>query len=201
MNRQLNDNLPRIPALRTTIQPKTRNLLAERQTQKQQHDRKIFTKTTSETFRLGQRVALQDPTSKQWSIRGRIVEEVAPRSFSVRIAGTQKLLRRNRRHIRKLHSTTSTREDMHTPEQHDEQHDEQQQQTENNQHQLPTIQNNHPSELQYHEPSSDSSANDSDTDTIPYDDKDTYNTLHEGQVITRSGRAVHAKKPLDYEEI
>ena len=45
MNRQLNDNLPRMPSLMNTNQPKSRNLLAERTVQKQQHDRKIFNKT------------------------------------------------------------------------------------------------------------------------------------------------------------
>ena len=91
-----------------TNQPKSRNLLAERTVQKHQHDRRIFSKTRTETFRPGQRVALQDPVSKEWSVRGEIVEEVAPRSFSVRIDGTRKLLRRNRRHIRKLHSTKTS---------------------------------------------------------------------------------------------
>merc|ERR1712131_344584 len=105
MNRQLNDNLPRIPSLMNTNQPKTRNLLAERKVQKHHHDRKIFNKATTETFKPGQRVAIQDPVSKQWSIKGQIVEEVAPRSFTIRTSGTQQLLRRNRRHIRKPHST------------------------------------------------------------------------------------------------
>ena len=46
MNRQLNDNLPRVPASTNTNQPpKRRPLMEERNTQKHHHDRKILTKT------------------------------------------------------------------------------------------------------------------------------------------------------------
>ena len=182
MNRQLNDNLPRAPALINTKQSKTRDLLAERNTQKLQYDKKIFTRTLPETFRPGQRVALQDPVSKEWSIRGQIVQEVAPRSFSVQISGTHQLLRRNRRHLRKLHSTTSTREDTNSHEQPER--PEQQQHHESPDEQL-----------------GENSDYESDSDTIPYSDNDTYLALHEGQQISRSGRVIHPRKPMDYEEI
>ena len=178
-----------------TNQPKTRNLLAERRVQKHHHDRKIFSKATTETFKAGQRVAIQDPVSKQWSIKGQIVEEVAPRSFTIRTSGTQQLLRRNRRHIRKLHSTTSSTINLPTNEQH-----QQYEHYNNNDQEVPTptqqeLFNELPDE-QF-----DNSADESDSDTIPYSDRNTYEAIHEGQYITKGGRAVQTRKPLDYEEI
>ena len=117
MNRQLNDNLPRLPTTVSTNQPKSRDLLAERSAQKHHHDSKLLVKSKVETFKPGQRVALQDPRSKEWSIRGQIIEEVAPRSFTVRVPGKREHLHRNRRQIRKLHSTTSTNVQQQRPEQ------------------------------------------------------------------------------------
>ena len=41
MNRQLSDNIPRLPTKTNTSKPKTRNLMAEREKQKQHYDNKI----------------------------------------------------------------------------------------------------------------------------------------------------------------
>ena len=175
MNRQLNDNLPRIPTSTHTKEPPRRDLMAERRTQQQQHDKRITTKSTPETFRPNQRVALQDPRTKEWTVRGRIIEEVAPRSFNVQVSGTNRILRRNRIHIRKLHSTTSREADTTT----------------NN---YPDIQ-----EEPIVDPQQDS---DSDTSTIPYDDIDAQQELHEEQLtVTRSGRVKKPHHPVDYEDL
>ena len=69
----------------------------------------------SELGALGQRpFALarmsQYNTPPKNGIRNHIVEEVAPRSFTIRIHGKRQLLRRNQRQIRKLHSTASTKQ-------------------------------------------------------------------------------------------
>ena len=206
MNRQLNDNLPRVPASTNTNQPpKRRPLMEERNTQKHHHDRKILTKTKPETFRPGQQVAIQDHVTKEWSIHGRIVEQVAPRSYTIQRPGKQKLLRRNSRQIRKLFSTTSTfstKGNTHTYEQqhHHHHHQQQQQQHHQQQHQLDNDQHQlQPDEL-LDEQLSDNSY-ESDTDTIPYDDNDTCQTMHEGQQTTRFGRLVHSRRPMDYADI
>lgn len=108
MNRQLNDGLPRLPETLNTKKPPRRNLVAERQKQIKHHDNKILRKQTNpETFTPGQKVALQHHSTKEWSIRGTIVKEVAPRSFDV-LTSNNTTLRRNRRQLRKLHSTTSS---------------------------------------------------------------------------------------------
>ena len=189
-----------LPVADDTIQPK-RNLMAERQTQKQQHDKKIY-KHTAEGFRPRQRVALQDPHTKEWTIRGQIIEEVAPRSYRVQTASGI-ILRRNRRHIRKLFSTTSTTPNIQTAESA-----EPYEQLEDSD----LVDN----ELQ----------NDSDSDTIPYDLSDTEETANTNELneneetvdtdelsgaeetadikeprITRSGRRVRDHRPLDYQDL
>ena len=176
MNRQLNDNLPRLPSQMVSDDSPKRDLMAERKVQKMLYDRKIIQNNPPTPFRPGQHVPLQDPVSKEWSIRGTIQEMVAPRSFNVKTTGGT-ILRRNRRQIRKLHSTTSS-----TP-QHHIQHSESDTDTNNN-------------------PDSDS-----DTDTLPYDDIDEQLLLHEQaqqqQLVTttRSGREVHHHQPTDYEDL
>ena len=202
MNRQLNDNLPRIPTSISTNQPKSRDLLAERSTQKQHHDRKLLSRPEVDTFRPGQRVALQDPKSKEWSIRGQIVKEVAPRSFAVLVPGRVEPLRRNRSQLRKLHSTTSTNvQQQHRPQQQQHQFQQQQQQ----QQQQPHEQHQYPHHVTSTNEHFDDSDEVSDTDTIPYDEEDAYDSLPEEQQstnkTTRYGRTVRPKKPMDYQEI
>ena len=104
MNRQLNDNLPRLPSQMVSDDSPKRDLMAERKVQKMLYDRKIIQNNPPTPFRPGQHVALQDSISKGWSIRGMIQKMVAPRSFNVKTTGGT-ILRRNRRQIRKLHST------------------------------------------------------------------------------------------------
>ena len=173
--------------------------MAERKTQKQQHDRKINCRSDPESFRPGQRVALQDPVSKEWSVRGQIIEEVAPRSFAVRVPGGHKPLRRNRQQLRKLHSTTSTNGDtlnqnQQQPQQHHQHHQHQQhQQLEDELYDFPNEVDEFPGECD--------DDNYSDSDTIPYDDRDTFHTENKDNTVTRSGRQVQIRKPLDYDEI
>ena len=190
MNRQLNDNLPRLPAKLSTNQLKTRDLVKERRKQKVTHDSKLQQRK-SPCFKPGQRIALQDPATKLWTGRGTIIKEVAPRSFDVRIAngGT---LRRNQHHLRKLHSTTST-----TEQPQEDLFDDPEVLTED----------------------SNSDSEDSDASTLPYNDETEgtwYNELPQGgemaldivnssppqpqQTLTTtlSGRVVKQRRPLDY---
>ena len=172
--------------------------MTKRSTQKQHHDRKLLSRPEVDTFRPGQRVALQDPKSKEWSIRGQIVKEVAPRSFAVLVPGRVEPLRRNRSQLRKLHSTTSTNvQQQHRPQQQQHQFQQQQQQP-HEQHQYP----HHVTSTNEHFDDSDEV---SDTDTIPYDEEDAHDSLPEEQQstnkTTRYGRTLRPKKPLDYQEI
>ena len=193
MNRQLNDNLPRLPAKLNASKPKIRDLVEERKQQKAIHDSKVQKRdTTIFKFKPGQHVALQDPATKLWTGRGTIIEEVAPRSFEIRVSGGG-TLRRNQCHIRKLHSTTSTYE----------------------QHQEDPVEE--PDVLT----EDDSIGSDSETSTLHYDDDgDWFEELSQpeegvmSQVIERnspqpkqtltttlSGRVVKPRRPMDYEEI
>ena len=192
MNRQLNDNLPRLPTTVDTNKPKYRDLMAEREKQKYYHDRKLPVKQpTSAKFRPGQRVALQHHQTKEWSIRGQIIEEVAPRSFNVRTSNNS-TLRRNQQQIRKLHSTTSSTIPTHveTPlHEHLAMHDETD---------TPPPFNDY-----------DSDSDNNSTSTVPYDadeeegqdetDEDDTDVLY--QPMTRSGRIIRQHYPTDYSEL
>ena len=181
MNRQLNDILPRLPAKMNTNEPSKRNMMAERTAQKEQHDKKVDNRRTADQFHAGQRVALQDPASKLWTDRGRIVKEVAPRSFEVKVDG-KNTLRRNTRHLRKLHSTTSTSTRHEPIESEDED--------------IPAT---------GHEPIVNDdedfySDSDSSTSTIPYEeDMDAHESLVAS--LPRSRRTVHFREPTDYEDL
>ena len=179
MNRRLNDNLPRLPTSTNTIQSPTRNLMAERTTQKRYHDKNVSTKLIRETFRPNQRVALQDPSTKEWTLRGQIIEEVAPRSYEVMLAnGT--VLRRNRCHIRKLHSTRSNNDSSPTQVP-----------------QEPIVPTGYELvEESQHEES------DSDSDTIPYANSSAEEASDdELSIPRRSRRAVKIHRPLDYQDL
>ena len=176
MNRQLNDNLPRLPAKMDTDKPAQRNLMAERTAQKKQHDKKIFHNLPADAFRAGQRVALQDPATKLWTDRGQIVKEVAPRSFEVKVDG-KNTLRRNQRQLRKLYSTTSTREEARAEEEHNE-----------------------PTQQEDQSPYNSDSDSDSSTSTIPYDEDVEAYEQHVAS-LPRSKRSVHFRAPTDYEDL
>ena len=110
MNRTLRDKMPRLPTLANTKKAGSRDLVAERTKQKQQHDRHIHVHNSQQEncnkFLPGQHVAIQHHVTKEWSIRGQIIQEVAPRSYEIQV-NNKGVLRRNQRHIRKVHSTTS----------------------------------------------------------------------------------------------
>ena len=178
MNRRLNDNLPRLPTSNDTIQPPKRNLVAERKVQKHYHDKNISSRTISEGFRPKQRVALQDPSTKEWTLRGQIVEEVAPRSYTVQLTnGT--VLRQNRCHIRKLYSTTSNTNNFLPP-------------LEEPQELIPTDD----------ELTEESQYDESDSDTIPYDHSSEEEAEEDEPCIPRrSNRTVKIHRPLDYQDL
>ena len=109
----IRDNLPILPhKLVATAQ---RDLTKERLRAKDYDDRKGPTKQQTATFHQNQTVAVQDDQTKEWSLRGKIVREVAPRSYQVSLENG-KLLRRNRTFIRRLHPVSIPRENTQNQE-------------------------------------------------------------------------------------
>ena len=79
-----------------------RNLQKERELAKQYHDNKFVKRIPSTHFTSGQTVAIQHTTTKEWTLHGKILKEVAPRSFDIKLSDGR-VLRRNQRFLRKLH--------------------------------------------------------------------------------------------------
>ena len=152
-------------------------MVAERALQKHHHDRHILTKPKPDGFHKGQWVALQDPSSKLWTLKGQITEEVAPRSFNVQMPGG-KILRRNQRHLRKTYSTASSFQ----PEETDD---------------TDTL-----VEEEEHSGGDSEATLSADSDaTEPYDDREDDELFVLKQNVSHRGRMIKAKKPLDYDEL
>ena len=86
-----------------------RNLVAEREKWSQTSEMNAR-RTHAFKFRKNQLVAVQHHATKEWSLRGNIVREVAPRSYEVNINrddSTSYVLRRNQKLIRKLYARTT----------------------------------------------------------------------------------------------
>ena len=97
----LQDNLPRYHNI--TVDNNTgKNLQKELDSAIQYHDHKFVKKIPPTHFRSGQTVAIQHTTTKEWSLHGKILQEVAPRSFNVKLLNGR-VLRINQRFLRKLH--------------------------------------------------------------------------------------------------
>ena len=97
MGRQLTDNLPKIHKPRSEMPQ--RNLHKQRLSAKFHHDTKLQI-TKSELFITGNKVAIQDTKTKEWSTRGTAIDQVAPRSYTVNVNG--KVLRRNQSQMTKF---------------------------------------------------------------------------------------------------
>ena len=196
MNRQLNDNLPRLPSTMNQEDRRKRDMVAEREIQKKFHDRKINQRSqpNSNAFHPGQRVALQHHETKEWSLRGQIIKEVAPRSYDVEVNG--KTLRRNRCQIRKMQSTTSYDNGSQRTQQNESDYDEEQYYSDVPDHEQ--YDNEH-----YPFAQSEHSEGEMDSDsTIPYGDSDADPETHEVNTrTTRSGRRVRNRHPTDYDEL
>ena len=82
-NRKLQDDLPKFHISRL-LKPQ-RDLLQERMKSKQRHDVKLPNQKIFEKFQPGNKVVDQVPKLKEWSLRGKILKQVAPRSFEVKV--------------------------------------------------------------------------------------------------------------------
>ena len=187
MGRILRDNLPR---LQPTTSPKQRPVSQERIDAKRFHDRKIQTRATPNGFSRNQRVAIQDEFTREWTRKGSIIDIVAPRSYTIKMDNGN-ILRRNQRHIRKVHAIV-----IHQTQRMEEgQEDAQPMETDTDT-----------------DAESDTTViaenNDTDSDsTIPYEmesdlDSDIttpYRDPEPGR--TKSGRVIKKKFPIDYNDL
>ena len=110
----IRDNLPTLPHTLVGTAPR-RDLTKERLRAKDYHDRKGPTKQQTATFHQNQTVAVQDDQTKEWSLREKIVREVAPRSYQVYLENG-KILRGNRTFICRLHPVFIPRENTQDQE-------------------------------------------------------------------------------------
>ena len=136
-------------------------------------------------------VAIQHEETKEWSKRGRIVDNVALRSYTVKLQNGR-TIRRNTRTLKKLHVVASNFFKVSNP---------------------PIVEPNvsyplNPAQQENFESDSEGTTvpymeSDSETTTIPYMDSDEHELSSENSIqkTTRSGRVVKIKRPLDYEEI
>ena len=104
MGKRLRDNLLWMPPS-NSVTPKL-DLTKERYVQ-ERHFNNSTAKTSSSKFKERQHVCIKHHITKQWSIHGTVLHEVAPRSYEIQITdGTN--LRRNTKDIRKVYSLTSS---------------------------------------------------------------------------------------------
>ena len=193
MNRTLRDNMPSIPTLADTNQTVGRDLIKERTKQKQQHDKNIHSKSLQQQlthpnnkFRPGQQVAIQDHVTKEWSIRGRILRQVAPRSFEVQVHN-KGILRRNQQQLRKVHSTAS----YQIPNKHfSGEESEAESDTETVPYDIED------EDLAFSEEEAEDNHNQVAEETITTGDVDSRDI-----VVTKSGRVVKGKRPTDYDNL
>jgi transposase InsO family protein len=110
MGRQLQEQLPTFHMQNDNSSK--RDLQTERQKQKKQYDKQIRTtkEHTSYLFRKGQHVRLRNPTTCEWSLKGTIVDRIAPRSYTIKLAEGGNVIRRNTQHIRRIYSLTVDKE-------------------------------------------------------------------------------------------
>ena len=100
LGHQIQDNLPSITKLRD--QPVySRDMQKTRLTSKQHYDKHVAQRSP-QNFQANQRVAVQDVKTKEWSQKGRIIEETSPRSFVIELENGKKI-RRNCQLIRKVY--------------------------------------------------------------------------------------------------
>ena len=96
----LRDNLPR---LQEDHPPLTRSPARERTQAKTYYDKKhATTRQPREDFQPGQAVAIQHEATKEWSLYGKVIQQISPRSYEIQLQCGRKI-RRNQRFMCKRH--------------------------------------------------------------------------------------------------
>ena len=101
--RQLTDNLPSIKFHHKPTE-QGRNIVQERKSAKAYYDQ--FKPKEGTKFHPDETVAVQDDATKEWTKQGRLDRHVAPRSYLVKLSSGQSI-RRNQRFWRKVYSLSS----------------------------------------------------------------------------------------------
>ena len=103
--RQLRDNLPTLTSNLEQRQFVKRDMISERTKMKEYYDSRVPKQAVGGEKRLdfskNQRVVIQHDTTKEWTVYGTVVGEVAPRSFLIKLDRGGEL-RRNSRFIKKV---------------------------------------------------------------------------------------------------
>ena len=176
----LRDNLPRFQEDSPTP---SRFPAKERAQSKAYHDKKhATTRGSREEFQPGQAVAIQHETTKEWSVHGTIIQQVAPRSYEIQLTNGRKL-RRNQRFMRKRYiNFTATRSGLAS---------------------IAVM----PPERAVQERERVEDSDSDDADTIPYNQSDSDPTEQSSEeeaaenCRTRSGRMIKRKTPTDYDDL
>jgi hypothetical protein len=155
----------------------TPDIEKERKEAKKYYDKQAQpSSVTPQEFRPEQLISVQDENTKEWTKRGRIIERVAPRPYTIILLNGRVILR-NSKTIRKLYAVVSVPNRSRVP-----------------QVQLPINTPNSPSP---------SIPEDSDEDTIPYNDEieeEVKRETEETTITTRYGRVICIKRPIDYDD-
>ena len=107
----LRDNLPMLPNKFSTSSKNnahhTTKLIKNRTIQKQYYDRNTITPTKSLVrFSPGQRIAVQHNITREWSLRGKIVRYIEPRSYEIKMENGH-ITRRNQNNLRQLYAISA----------------------------------------------------------------------------------------------
>ena len=103
----LRDNLPMIPTKFSTSDNArhTTKLVKNHIIQKQYYDRNTKTKPNAR-FVPGQRVAVQHESTEEWSLRGKIIRYIDPRSYEIKLENGH-VSRRNQTDLRQLYAISA----------------------------------------------------------------------------------------------
>ena len=119
--RQLRDGVP-APKQHYKVDVNWRKTLRDRELQMAESNQKIVDKGTQKALSSivpGSRVWVQNQASLEWDKSGVVTEALANRQYTIRLDGSGRLSRRNRRHIRPLEdlrpATTTTGQSDVTP--------------------------------------------------------------------------------------
>ncbi|XP_065658665.1 uncharacterized protein LOC136083188 [Hydra vulgaris] len=105
--RQLRDNLPRFQSRNKEQSKFEREIVKERVQFKKCCDKNIGA-FEPYVYRQGQTVAIQNEVTREWSLRGKIIKCVAPRSYEVKLNHNGHILCRNQIQLRKVNATSAS---------------------------------------------------------------------------------------------
>nr|XP_047141089.1 uncharacterized protein K02A2.6-like [Hydra vulgaris] len=103
---QLRDNLLRFQSQNKDQSKYSREIVKERVQSKKYYDKNIGA-FKPYVYRQGQTVAIQNEVTREWSLRGKIMKCVAPRSYEVKLNHNGHILCRNQIQLRKVYTISA----------------------------------------------------------------------------------------------